>query len=215
MVKEEIVTSGIACSHCGELFKKAKVLENHIATVHLRHEEIEEFSEPEDMMEGIRHVVNITNVDSADEEHNNVVDDKVVRWRYQEVQHDIGMEDLQDMCLRLPATLSNAETPTNAADGDSNNLDNDDLEESDNKIRPPNNGNNRKKNLSCTQCDRTFNHRNSLLYHVRSHSGQRPHQCEVCGKSFFSASALKVILTLSSFVCLGFVLKLNVGHIIK
>jgi uncharacterized Zn-finger protein len=37
-----------------------------------------------------------------------------------------------------------------------------------------------------------FNHRNSLVYHLRSHSGERPHQCEVCGKSFFAASALKV-----------------------
>ena len=46
--------------------------------------------------------------------------------------------------------------------------------------------------LTCPQCDRSFHHKNSLVYHMRSHSGERPHQCEVCGKSFFAASALKV-----------------------
>lgn len=49
------------------------------------------------------------------------------------------------------------------------------------------------KNLVCTQCKRKFNHRNSLLYHLRSHSGKRPHSCKLCPKSFFSSSALKVI----------------------
>lgn len=48
------------------------------------------------------------------------------------------------------------------------------------------------RRLACTQCDRVFNHRNSLVYHLRSHSGERPHQCEECGKSFFATSALKV-----------------------
>lgn len=59
----------------------------------------------------------------------------------------------------------------------------------------------RKKNneeLSCTECDRVFTHRNSLVYHMRSHTGVRPHQCEQCGKSFFAASALKVHLRLHS-----------------
>lgn len=46
--------------------------------------------------------------------------------------------------------------------------------------------------LTCTQCGRVFHHRNSLVYHLRSHSGERPHTCEVCKKSFFAASALKV-----------------------
>lgn len=46
--------------------------------------------------------------------------------------------------------------------------------------------------MTCPQCGRTFHHKNSLVYHMRSHSGERPHQCEICGKSFFAASALKV-----------------------
>lgn len=54
------------------------------------------------------------------------------------------------------------------------------------------------RRLACTQCDRVFNHRNSLVYHLRSHSGERPHQCEECGKSFFATSALKVHMRLHS-----------------
>lgn len=27
---------------------------------------------------------------------------------------------------------------------------------------------------------------------MRSHSGERPHQCDICNKRFFAASALKV-----------------------
>jgi len=33
--------------------------------------------------------------------------------------------------------------------------------------------------LTCPHCGRVFNHRNSLVYHLRSHTGERPHQCEV------------------------------------
>lgn len=60
-------------------------------------------------------------------------------------------------------------------------------------------GRNRKKrrkngHLFCPHCDRVFTHRNSLMYHMRGHTGERPHQCDICGKSFFAATALKVRL---------------------
>lgn len=50
-----------------------------------------------------------------------------------------------------------------------------------------------KGHMPCNICGRIFNHRNSLVYHMRSHSGDRPHQCEQCGKNFFTKSALKVL----------------------
>lgn len=53
-------------------------------------------------------------------------------------------------------------------------------------------GKKKKKLVHCPHCTRTFTHRNSLLYHVRSYSGRRLHQCDVCGKGFFAANALRV-----------------------
>uniref|UniRef100_A0A1B6CC12 C2H2-type domain-containing protein n=1 Tax=Clastoptera arizonana TaxID=38151 RepID=A0A1B6CC12_9HEMI len=152
-IKEEVVsTSTLPCPQCGKHFRRQKALETHVSITHSTQEHIEEFSEPEDMMEGIRHVVNIQGADSGEEDN---CEDKMRQWKYGEVQ-EMGM-NLQEMCLGLAASESDSEKT---------------------KSR-------RNKQLSCTVCNRSFNHRNSLLYHVRSHSGQRPHQCDVCGKSFF------------------------------
>lgn len=54
------------CNKCGRVFRRQKAFDCHMSISHPKQEEIEEFSEPEDMMEGIRHVVNM--VPAVDDE---------------------------------------------------------------------------------------------------------------------------------------------------
>ncbi|PZC79068.1 hypothetical protein B5X24_HaOG216883 [Helicoverpa armigera] len=47
------------------------------------------------------------------------------------------------------------------------------------------------KHFECPECPRVFQHRNSLLYHLLSHSGKQ-HMCRECGKGFYTVAALKI-----------------------
>ncbi|XP_072942284.1 uncharacterized protein [Epargyreus clarus] len=47
------------------------------------------------------------------------------------------------------------------------------------------------KRFECTECSRVFQHRNSLFYHTLMHS-ERHQVCKDCGKGFYTASALKI-----------------------
>ncbi|XP_053600008.1 uncharacterized protein LOC128669295 [Plodia interpunctella] len=46
------------------------------------------------------------------------------------------------------------------------------------------------KRFECVKCGRVLKHRNSLLYHMLSHSGKQQ-TCRDCGKEFYTMSALK------------------------
>ncbi|KAL1129651.1 hypothetical protein AAG570_012596, partial [Ranatra chinensis] len=160
--------NGLSCEQCGRTFRRQKAFDTHIAVAH---PQIDEFSEPEDMMEGIS-IVNIQ-TGTADDEG----DDKLRSWRYSDE-------------LNIPANICLDEIKPDMT----TTVFCDDLIESE-----PDKGKKRRtKTTQCPHCSRVFTHRNSLLYHIRSHTGRRPHQCEVCGKSFFAANALRVHMRMHS-----------------
>ncbi|KAF6216111.1 hypothetical protein GE061_000449 [Apolygus lucorum] len=162
---EQASVSNFSCNQCGRTFRRQKTFDAHIATAH---PPLEEFSEPEDMMEGIRHVVNIQ---TAEDEK----DESLRNWRLS--------DDLNN--LHPDIVLDSKGTSTEPII--------DDLQDADTEKEKK-----RKKSVQCPHCSKTFTHRNSLLYHVRSHSGRRPHQCDVCGKGFFAANALRVHMRMHS-----------------
>lgn len=50
----------------------------------------------------------------------------------------------------------------------------------------------RTRTLKCKECPKVFNHKNSLVYHMKAHTGERNHECSDCGKTFLTSSALNV-----------------------
>ncbi|XP_047367663.1 zinc finger protein 45-like isoform X2 [Vespa velutina] len=139
---------------------------------------IEEFSEPEDIMEGIRGVVEETAAHINDETESplSTTNNESMLWAITDVTDHVHRDHVR--------TSTTAEQ--NLHEKEKTDIPQTAKKKKSLKTRKSND------ELTCPQCDRSFHHKNSLVYHMRSHSGERPHQCEVCGKSFFAASALKV-----------------------
>ncbi|XP_076652527.1 uncharacterized protein LOC143358895 isoform X1 [Halictus rubicundus] len=139
---------------------------------------IEEFSEPEDLMEGIRGVVEETgaHIDDDTESPLSTVNNESPLWTITDVTEQVHRDHVK------PSTVNEQ----NLHEKEKTDIPQTSKKKKILKARKSND------ELTCPQCDRSFHHKNSLVYHMRSHSGERPHQCEVCGKSFFAASALKV-----------------------
>lgn len=140
---------------------------------------IEEFSEPEDLMEGIRGVVEETGAhidEDTTESPLSTVNNESPLWTITDVTEHVHRDHVKPTTVNEQTLHSKEKTDIPQTMKKKKIL----------KTRKSSD------ELMCSQCDRTFHHKNSLVYHMRSHSGERPHQCEVCGKSFFAPSALKV-----------------------
>ncbi|GLH06940.1 hypothetical protein R5R35_007655 [Gryllus longicercus] len=228
----------LVCNQCGKTFRRQKAFESHVNLAHPKQEEIEEFSEPEDLMEGIQVSVDGADGDTDDGDMDCLTSSSIVRglknnndkdW-YREEDLHAAEADIQEMEQQQQQQQQHQHTAEhdNVCElcgelfEDKGQFDQHLREEhlefidpsvkdfhpdpdvKDDAVNPVKRRVIGKKSrrsgvhLTCPQCGRMFNHRNSLVYHLRSHSGERPHQCEVCGKSFFAASALKVHMRLHS-----------------
>ncbi|XP_024862832.1 oocyte zinc finger protein XlCOF6-like isoform X2 [Kryptolebias marmoratus] len=49
---------------------------------------------------------------------------------------------------------------------------------------------NQKKCFLCVTCGKQFSVKNTLIVHVRTHTGEKPFSCQTCGKSFIQTSKL-------------------------
>ncbi|KAF5283230.1 hypothetical protein FQA39_LY17377 [Lamprigera yunnana] len=188
--KESLLSSllNLHCIGCNKTFRRQKTYEAHVREMHSK-VELTEFSEPEDLMAGINVVVG-TNEHSTDE------DSKSWDEELHATEEDLRELEAQDHVCHIckepfpmrAILLQHLVTCRTSNDQSENSITNVP------KKKP------RKKmgELSCTDCDKVFAHRNSLIYHMKSHTGDRPHQCEQCGKSFFAGSALKVHMRLHS-----------------
>ncbi|CAG9801424.1 unnamed protein product [Chironomus riparius] len=52
------------------------------------------------------------------------------------------------------------------------------------------------QNFKCNDCNKCFNSRTALGYHLKTHSSERRYVCDQCGKKFLTNGALKVHLRL-------------------
>ncbi|XP_008191697.1 zinc finger protein 354A-like [Tribolium castaneum] len=178
----------LTCIQCNKTFRRQKAFETHMKEVHHK-DDLNEFSETEDLMEGINVVV----------DHETNSDNDTKAWYREDELHQTE-EDLKELeaeehvchiCKQpfpLRAILLQHLVTCRADTGNTEPT-------APSLVKRKNK---KKGSMHCRECDRVFTHRNSLVYHMRSHSGIRPHQCDQCGKSFFASSALKVHLRLHS-----------------
>ncbi|CAG9864565.1 unnamed protein product [Phyllotreta striolata] len=198
--QESLLSSllNLTCIECNKTFRRQKTFEAHMRDIHTsKHEPLDEFSEPEDLMDGITMVVDANEPQDEDE------DDSKAWYREEEIHQteedlkeleSVGNDHICHFCNQpfpLRAILLQHLVTCRATSG---NNDSAPLA----IVKKINKKNKKKAIHECTECDRVFTHKNSLVYHMRSHTGIRPHQCDQCGKSFFASSALKVHLRLHS-----------------
>lgn len=254
-----------SCPKCDKSFRKHKMWEQHIKEMHPKLEEINEFSEPEDLMEGIHVIVDhdteeyvnddipttmppsylphltienghvhqgnphnlkqwyMKSLEAANAGTSNLQEPQqrtepleqgpvscslcgqvfVVREAYlqHEIQCHMRLKDevLQRMMAVPSDMLPQEENSTEYSKQHETSPQHETAGVATTEVKVPSpepggkvDKKKPEKKLVCKECGRIFRHRNSLMYHLLSHSGTKSHKCKVCDKNFYTTGALKV-----------------------
>ncbi|KAJ8727257.1 hypothetical protein PYW08_015654 [Mythimna loreyi] len=209
-----------SCGKCNKSFRKQKQCEAHIKEAHsnMKLEDMGEFSEPEDLMEGI-HVA----VEEPPEhyehsllphltvENGHAHQDNGRHWYGRTANGASGagaaccavcaaaphdshhLKLLKDEVLRrileTDVVTTDSQNFTDSTMTDT--ADTTDLPPDEPPADDKTEDKKKQKKFECQQCSRVFLHRNSLLYHMLSHSSKQ-HMCRECGKGFYTVAALKI-----------------------
>ncbi|XP_012547322.1 uncharacterized protein LOC101736849 isoform X2 [Bombyx mori] len=202
-----------SCAKCSKSFRKQKQCEAHIKEAHSngKIDDMGEFSEPEDLMEGIH----VSVEEAADQyEHTLLphltVDNGHVHQEHVRHWYSRGNACDESGCCGLCSTAREHDAPplkvlkeevlqrileTDVANEPM-------IPESimpEPELPPPQSPKEPQKEdkkktgkkYGCPHCSRVFYHRSSLFYHVLSHGGKQ-HACKECGKAFYTSGALKI-----------------------
>ncbi|XP_068627718.1 uncharacterized protein [Battus philenor] len=226
------------CPKCDKSFRKQKQCEAHLKEAHLnpKLEDMGEFSEPEDLMEGI-HVA----VEDGEQyeppllphlivENGHVHQDHGRHWYMRNGNNCVCGCGAPEYCAVCPPAEPPAQLPpappapppprhahapqlkeevlqrifeSEVPSQENTNFTESIIPDNPEPIPPeppheeekPAQGAGEKKKptkrFECLLCDRVFQHRNSLLYHMLMHR-DRQHYCKDCDKGFYTAAALKI-----------------------
>ncbi|KRT80224.1 zinc finger protein [Oryctes borbonicus] len=190
-----ITTFLTTCIQCNKTFRRQKAYEAHMRDFHSK-DDLNEFSEPEDLMAGIDVNTSVQNTVNDTKDWYNGEDE------LQATEEDLRQLEAQEyichVCMQtfsLRTTLQEHMLTCKMENEGSSKKQTMDMQQSE---QPKKKAKKKATEYHCSECSRVFMHKNSLVYHMRGHTGIRPHPCNQCGKSFFAASALKVHLRLHS-----------------